>query len=327
MIDFFYFPYLVPPKIQIDPPLQTVRPGDTAIINCVAVLIDDINNNNNNDDLYDNNYYYDNDNDDNNNDHNHHNYNHQSMMAQITWSRIDSELPTGIVVTENDVHHHHNDDIMNDGIRSMKTITSRLIFYGIEYTDAGKYLCTAVNGAGRVEAMAELIVVDKHDAQNVREEFAILGANLLLRCPTEFVESNEDLYIEWEFDYNYQLKQNLSDTNNNNNQYLSKQFLPDNVKIIHNLLNIHSVQMNNIGRYFCHVIWNGSLVEQNAIILNIKQPKYHNCDSNQFMCTTNGECIDILLRCNGLFDCIDQSDEDSCVRKLDFKSFLVNFAL
>ncbi|OTF81960.1 Laminin G and EGF domain containing protein [Euroglyphus maynei] len=205
---------------------------------------------------------------------------------------------------------------MIDGIRS-RTITSRLIFHGIEYTDAGKYLCTVVNGAGRVEAISEIIVVDGRDAQNVREEVAISGANLLLRCPTEFVEPNEYLDIEWEFDDYYH-------PNSVNNRSLSKR-LPENVQIIRNLLNIRSVQTDNVGRYFCYVTWNGSLVEQNAIILSVKEPSYHNCDEDQFMCVTSGECIDIMLRCNMVVDCSDQSDEESCARKLTtFKPILMN---
>lgn len=155
---FVVFP-IVPPRIQIDPPLQTVRPGDTAIIDCVAVLDNDDDDHNN--DVNDDNYY---DYDINlNRHHNNHDYNnhHQQSMAQITWSRIDSELPTGIVVTDN--VGVRRDDLMIDGdgdsgIRS-KTITSRIIFHGIEYTDAGKYLCTAFNGAGRVEELSEIIFV------------------------------------------------------------------------------------------------------------------------------------------------------------------------
>ncbi|KAH9506007.1 Basement membrane-specific heparan sulfate proteoglycan core protein, variant 5 [Dermatophagoides farinae] len=299
---------VVPPRIQIDPPLQTVRPGDTAIIDCVAVLDNDDDDHNN--DVNDDNYY---DYDINlNRHHNNHDYNnhHQQSMAQITWSRIDSELPTGIVVTDN--VGVRRDDLMIDGdgdggIRS-KTITSRIIFHGIEYTDAGKYLCTAVNGAGRVEALSEIIVVDGRDPQNVREEVAILGANLMLRCPTEFVEPNEDLDIEWQFDSTNEFDYYH---HHQNNQSLSK-MLPNNVKIIRNQLHIGSVQMDHVGRYFCHVIWNGSLVEQNAIILTVKEPTYHNCDHNQFLCVQSGECIHIMLRCNMIVDCLDRSDEESC---------------
>lgn len=35
------------------------------------------------------------------------------------------------------------------------------------------------------------------------------------------------------------------------------------------------------------------------------------CDSNKFRCT-NGQCINRRLRCNGNFDCSDNSDELLC---------------
>ena len=36
------------------------------------------------------------------------------------------------------------------------------------------------------------------------------------------------------------------------------------------------------------------------------------CGSNQFRCTSNGRCIDQSMRCNGVKDCNDGSDEIGC---------------
>lgn len=186
---------LVPPRIQIDPPLQTVRPGDAAFIDCAA--FDD------------------------------------GHSVTITWSRIGGELPTGVT------------------IEAATNTATRINFQGILLTDAGKYLCTVVNAAGRVEALAE-IIVDEEIINNISEENAIIGANIDLKCPTEFAEP--ELYIEWQFE-------NL-------------ETFPDNVKIIHNELQIRNAEQNNFGRYICFVNWNGSTIEENIIILSLKGIQY-----------------------------------------------------
>lgn len=35
------------------------------------------------------------------------------------------------------------------------------------------------------------------------------------------------------------------------------------------------------------------------------------CDSTKFRCS-NGQCINRRFRCNGIFDCLDNSDEQLC---------------
>ncbi|KAH9527326.1 hypothetical protein DERF_001348 [Dermatophagoides farinae] len=86
-----------------------------------------------------------------------------STAIKITWqtnTKING-LCAGLEHIINDGSHTIGttkiDGNGDGGIRS-KTI-SRIIFHGIEYTDAGKYLCTAFNGAGRVEELSQIIFV------------------------------------------------------------------------------------------------------------------------------------------------------------------------
>ena len=45
-----------------------------------------------------------------------------------------------------------------------------------------------------------------------------------------------------------------------------------------------------------------------------KGKKEHGCLSNEFTCK-NGECINQTLMCDGVFDCQDASDEETCSKQ------------
>ena len=46
------------------------------------------------------------------------------------------------------------------------------------------------------------------------------------------------------------------------------------------------------------------------------------CTSNEFRCASDGECIRMLYRCNGLNECDDGSDEmDNCTTSGEFRIF------
>lgn len=233
----------VPPKIRIDPPLQTLRPGDTSYLECVAF--------------------------------------DESSHSSITWTRIGSEMPAGITINEDVVKS-------NDGHLRM----SRITFHGILFTDAGKYLCTAVNAAGKVEAIAEIIVDDER-FNNLLIESVLLGSSINLKCPTEFVE--RDLHVVWNFD----------DTDS----------LPDNVRILNNEITINNIKEYNVGNYICTVHWNDSIIEENCIVINLKEPTLKICRPDQLSCNNGEQCIDPIQRCNQIKDCDDGSDEFDCKPK------------
>lgn len=90
---------LAPPRIQLNPPRQTVRPGDIVRIQCSAT---------------------------------------GDQPISIDWSRIGGVLAS-----------------------YMRQSGGILTFHGITADDAGRYLCTAVNAAGKAEGVAEVVINGK----------------------------------------------------------------------------------------------------------------------------------------------------------------------
>lgn len=180
-----------PPKIQINPQLQTVRPGDTAIIDCVA--------------------------------------HDSSHSVTVSWSRIGADVPTGVSI-----------EVNND----------KLVIRGAQETDSGRYLCTAVNAAGKAEAVGELIVNSKIEPiDNVKEELTIIGSNIDLKCPSDLIE-DQDISITWKFENSEQL--------------------PANVKVINKELRIKNLRLENSGRYTCVVSFYNSEIDHNHVVVKVK---------------------------------------------------------
>ena len=44
------------------------------------------------------------------------------------------------------------------------------------------------------------------------------------------------------------------------------------------------------------------------------------CGGDQFQCADSGMCVDLIYRCDGQHDCLDQSDEKHCNGKRDHVS-------
>ncbi|CAG2167829.1 unnamed protein product, partial [Oppiella nova] len=143
----------------------------------------------------------------------------------IDWSRIGGALPPG-------VYHH----------------SGRLELRGIQLSDAGKYLCTAVNAAGKAEGVAEVIVEDSDYRDIVRkEETAFVGSNVELKC--QFGGSPAPA-ISWS-------KDSMS--------------LPENAREVNNELWIRNVRLENAGRYICTATSShGVLLSRDYVILNVR---------------------------------------------------------
>ena len=234
IFSFHYFD-TAPPKISIYPPLQTVRPGDTAYIDCVA-------------------------------------FDSTGSASSVTvdWSRLGARLPAGV---------------------STEVAGARLVIRGVQPTDAGRYLCTAANAAGKAWGTGELIVdaseevvdegVDgesttgdyhhhKHRLDH-QEEVVILGSNLDLRCPPppprvkssyypyhQQAEGEEEgVMVWWKFDQLSELR--------------DAQQLPPNAQVVDNELRIVGAQLFNAGKYICTTSsMAGAVIDQRAIFLKVK---------------------------------------------------------
>ncbi|GFS51261.1 basement membrane-specific heparan sulfate proteoglycan core protein [Trichonephila inaurata madagascariensis] len=175
---------VAPPRIQLNPPRQTARPGDIVRIQCSAI---------------------------------------GDQPIAIDWSRIGGYLSPSMVQA--------------GGI---------LTFQGITANDAGRYLCTAANAAGKAEGVAEVIVNEETPLDYVRkEETAFVGSNIQLKCA---VSGSPAPQLDWSKDGGP---------------------LPDNAKVINNELWLRDVRMENAGRYICTAS-NSAGRTRDYVILNVR---------------------------------------------------------
>ncbi|CAL1298853.1 unnamed protein product [Larinioides sclopetarius] len=173
-----------PPRIQLNPPRQTARPGDIVRIQCSAI---------------------------------------GDQPISIDWSRIGGYLSPSMVQA--------------GGV---------LTFQGITSNDAGRYLCTAANAAGKAEGVAEVIVNEETPVDYVRkEETAFVGSNIQLKCA---VSGSPAPQLDWSKDGGP---------------------LPDNARVINNELWLRDVRMENAGRYICTAT-NSAGRTRDYVILNVR---------------------------------------------------------
>ncbi|CAN7987967.1 unnamed protein product, partial [Ixodes pacificus] len=176
---------IAPPRIQLNPTQQNVRPGHRVFIRCSA---------------------------------------DGEPPISYHWSRVGGQLPPNTVQT--------------DGV---------LEFRGIALTDAGRYICTAANAAGKAEGHAEVLVNEGSEIGSLRkEETAFVGSNIELKCP---LTGSSPERIEWTKDFRQ---------------------LPQNAREVNGELWIKDVQQGNQGRYICVAKNGDSVTSRDAVILHVR---------------------------------------------------------
>lgn len=175
---------VAPPRIQLNPTQQTVRPGHHVYIQCSAV---------------------------------------GEPPITYHWSRHGGQLPPSTV--------------QRDGV---------LEFRGISVTDAGRYICTAANAAGKAEGIADVRVTEGGDIGSLRkEETAFVGSNIELRCPL----TGSPERIQWTKDAHA---------------------LPPNARQVNQELWIKDVQQSNEGRYICNAMTGDRVTSRDFVLLHVR---------------------------------------------------------
>ncbi|XP_014478060.1 PREDICTED: basement membrane-specific heparan sulfate proteoglycan core protein isoform X5 [Dinoponera quadriceps] len=202
----------------------------------------------------------------------------------IEWEAIGRSLPYSVT--------HHN------GV---------LQFHGITYSDAGKYVCKATNGAGTAEAVAEVSVNEHpYDDTRIRAEHRDVtthtGSSVRLRC-----DVRERATIHWSRE---------------------GQALPITARIGEDYLELMHVKPEDSGRYVCQVQTSRGVssdyINFNVSLVNLLadcMPVYRSqCRHWEYECRSL-QCIPMEYFCDGYVQCSDGTDERFC-RNLRYRQFL-----
>ncbi|XP_050453317.1 basement membrane-specific heparan sulfate proteoglycan core protein isoform X8 [Cataglyphis hispanica] len=173
-----------------------------------------------------------------------------------------------------------------------------LQFHGITYSDAGKYVCKATNGAGTAEAVAEVLVNEhSYDDTEVRAEqrdvVTHAGNSVRLRCVVR-----ERATIHWSRE---------------------GQALPSTARIGEDYLELTQVKPEDSGRYICqaqtsrgvssdYINFNVSLVNLLADCMPVYRSQ---CRHWEYECRSL-QCIPMEYFCDGYVQCNDGTDERFC---------------
>lgn len=192
----------------------------------------------------------------------------------VDWSRLGdvSQLPAGV---------------------STEVAGARLVIRGVHLTDAGKYLCTAANAAGKAWGTGEVIVeeVEKSistsgktkegggsTSTSTKEEdeevVVLLGSNLELKCPQskrrhQHQQNYQDEDNEGEEDHDHRLVWWRYEPSREGT-------LPPNAEPVDGELRLRDVQLYNAGRYLCTTssARTGVVLNTRAVYLKVKGEDY-----------------------------------------------------
>ncbi|XP_011640582.1 basement membrane-specific heparan sulfate proteoglycan core protein isoform X5 [Pogonomyrmex barbatus] len=172
-----------------------------------------------------------------------------------------------------------------------------LQFHGITYSDAGKYVCKATNGAGTAEAVAEVLVNEHpYDDTRIRAEqrdvVTHVGNSVRLRC-----DVREHATIHWSRE---------------------GQALPANARIGEDYLELIQVKPEDSGRYICQAHTSRG-VSSDYINFNVSLYRSQ-CRHWEYQCRSL-QCIPMEYFCDGYVQCIDGTDERFC-RNTRYRQYL-----
>ncbi|RLU19726.1 hypothetical protein DMN91_008283 [Ooceraea biroi] len=172
-----------------------------------------------------------------------------------------------------------------------------LRFHGITYSDAGKYVCKATNGAGTAEAVAE-VLVNEHSYDDIkvraeqRDVVTHAGNSVRLRC-----EVREHARIHWSRE---------------------GQALPPNARIEADYLELTQVRPEDSGRYICQAQTSRG-VSSDYINFNVSLYRSQ-CRHWEYECRSL-QCIPMEYFCDGYVQCNDGTDERFC-RNARYRQYL-----
>ncbi|XP_072758581.1 basement membrane-specific heparan sulfate proteoglycan core protein isoform X10 [Anoplolepis gracilipes] len=172
-----------------------------------------------------------------------------------------------------------------------------LQFHGITYSDAGKYVCKATNGAGTAEAVAEVLVNEHpYDDTEVRAEqrdvVTHAGNSVRLRCVVR-----ERATIHWSRE---------------------GQDLPSTARIGEDYLELTQVKPEDSGRYICQAQTSRG-VSSDYINFNVSLYRSQ-CRHWEYECRSL-QCIPMEYFCDGYVQCNDGTDERFC-RNARYRQYL-----
>ncbi|XP_057651724.1 basement membrane-specific heparan sulfate proteoglycan core protein-like isoform X29 [Diorhabda carinulata] len=173
---------------------------------------------------------------------------------------------------------------------SVYTRDGYIRFNNIQLQDAGRYLCTAINRAGKAEAVADVIVEENVSRPAIKAEQkqqqAPIGTNVSLRC--RVTNPNFANTVRW---------------------FRAGPQLPYGAREDGELLYLRNVRQEDQGRYYCEIqTKNGTISDYVDLILTARR---WNCQEGYWSCK-NKICIPEYLCCDGKDDCGDYSDEMDC---------------